>query len=234
MVDNRRRTARAAIGGTCLAAALALGTTGTSGQAGTGAITGVVTTTAAAPRPVRVTVDARVCGAEVPDESILVNDAGRLAYAVVTLTGVAARAPAAEVSVVNDHCRFTPRVQVAAPRAIVRSSSRDTVLHTTTAQTAAGRPLFSLALPVPGITMSKPLGEAGVVRVSCNTHPWMTGWLVVTGEMSAVTGPDGTFTLADVPPGRYELRVWHEALAAPPRTITVAAGSPAAVAFELR
>ncbi len=203
-----------------------------SGEAGT--LSGVVTTTARALPQVRVTVDPAVCGAEMPDESILVDVAGRLANAVVTLVGVTAADETAAPVIMNERCRFTPRVQIVRPGALIRTSSTDAVLHTTTVQGANGRPLFSVALPVPGITMSKPVGTTGVARVTCNTHPWMRAWLVVTNEMSAVTDESGAFTMANVPPGTYELRVWHEVLKPASHKVTVTDGRPTTLAIELR
>ena len=58
-----------------------------------GTITGVVTTAAAAPRPLRVTMDMKVCGTQLPDESIVVGAGGLLANAVVSLTGVKVTTP---------------------------------------------------------------------------------------------------------------------------------------------
>lgn len=216
-----------------LAIALASAGVPASRTASAATLGGVVSTRAAQLPMLRVTVDAAVCGTEIPDESILVNAAGQLANAVVTLVGVKATSPAKSAVVVNDRCRFVPRVQVLSPGATVRTSSKDAVLHTTTVQTANGRPLFSLALPAPGITMSKAVGSAGVARVTCNTHPWMRGWLVVTDEMSAVTDANGRFTMENVPPGTYELRVWHEALQQATRKVTIADGKPTTLAIEL-
>ena len=186
-----------------------------------GRISGVVTTAVAASAPARVTIDQNVCGNAVMDETIVRNTAGQVANAVVTLTGVrgTSNPPAAGVS--NDKCRFSPHVQVVAPQATITSASADPMLHTTHAQNAAGRTIFNVALPVPGMQITKPVGGPGIVRLSCNTHPWMRGWIVVTDEMSAITDATGRFTLKDVPPGRYELRIWHEALSAAPRTVTV-------------
>lgn len=216
-----------------MAAGFLLGLAG-SAEAQAGAIQGVVTTRARSLPSIRVTFDQKVCGAELPDQSILVNAGGRLANAVVTLAGVKAAAPAREVSVMNDGCAFVPRVQVVAPNGTLKTSSKDPVLHTTVVQQADGRQLFNLAVPIPGIEIAKPLGAAGVLRVGCSTHQWMRGWIVVTDEISAVTSVDGTFTLPDIPPGTYELRLWHEALRAAPVKVTVAAGKPALVTIEMK
>jgi len=202
---------------------------------GNGSIVGVVTTKAPGPRPVRVTIDQRVCGNELQDESLVVDAAGHLANAVVTLVGVKARGGNAAASgVINEKCRFSPHVQIVRPNAVITTSSSDPILHTTNAQTETGRSLFNVAVPVPGIRINKPLTSAGVVRLNCNTHPWMKGWVIVTDETAAVSAADGTFTLPEVPAGKYEVRVWHEGLKGAPQTVVVTAGAQAKVSFELR
>lgn len=200
-------------------------------QAG-GSVTGTITTTARGAAPLRVTIDQKVCGNELPDEAIVVDAQGRLANAVVMLTGV--KRAAADAVVTNEKCRFGPRVQLARPNANVRTTSKDPVLHTTQAQLENGRTIFNVALPVPGLNISKPVGAAGTVRLSCNTHPWMRGWMIVTDEAGAVSGADGRFTIHNVPPGTYELRVWHEALKGAPQKITVVAGKPTGINFQLK
>ena len=45
--------------------------------------------------------------------------------------------------------------------------------------------------------------------------------MVVTTEDAAVSGADGRFTIDNMPPGTYELRVWHEALKGVPQKMTV-------------
>ena len=129
----------------------------------------------------RVTIDQKMCGNELPDESIVVDAQGRLANAVVILTGVKRAASAGSV-VTNEKCRFGPRVQLARPNANVRTTSKDPILHTTQAQLENGRSIFNVALPIPGINITKPIGGAGTVRLNCNTHPWMRGWMIVTDE----------------------------------------------------
>ncbi len=198
-----------------------------------GSIVGVVMTSAKPPRPLRVTVDPAVCGSTLPDESIVVDDEGHLANAVVTLSGVPGSAPA-EAAVANQSCRFVPRVALLRPGGSVHVVSHDDVLHTTRAAAASGRVLFNVGLPVPNLTLSKSIDEAGVVSLSCNTHTWMRGFLFVTDERSAITGADGMFRLDDVPVGTYELRLWHEALHSPPARIIVQDGQTAHAQFEAR
>lgn len=206
---------------------------GEAAAQGAGTITGVVTTTATARPAVRVTTDTATCGRQLPDESVLVNARGQLANAVVTLTGVPARGEAPALTIANDGCRFVPRVQVARPGQSVSTVSRDRVLHTTTAVEAGGRQIFNVALPAPNLTVARPLTGAGIVRIACQMHTWMLGWLVVTPDLSAVSDAEGRFRLPDVPPGTYTLRVWHEALGVVTERVVTRSGETASVAIRL-
>ena len=210
-----------------------LGTLACSTVVAAQTITGTVTTTAKGVPPVRVTIDQKVCGNELPDEAIVVDGQGRLANAVVILTGVKRQAPS-EASVSNEKCRFAPRVQLISSKTAVRTTSKDPILHTTNAQLENGRTLFNVALPVPGININKPIAASGPVRLSCNTHPWMRGWLVVTDDAAAVSGADGRFTIDNIAPGTYDVRVWHEALKGAPQKVMVSPGKPTEVNFQVK
>jgi hypothetical protein len=192
-----------------------------------------VTTTAKGAAPIRVTIDQKVCGNELPDEAIIVDAQGHLANSVISVVGLKSSV-SRETVVTNEKCRFGPRVQLVRPNSNVRTTSKDPILHTTQAQQENGRTIFNVALPVPGLNISKPIGPAGIVRLNCNTHPWMRGWIIATDEAAAISTADGRFTIADVPPGSYQLRVWHESLKGAPQKITVVAGKPTEINFQLR
>jgi hypothetical protein len=202
-------------------------------SAGAQSITGTVTTAARGTPPIRVTIDQKVCGSELPDDAIVVDAKGHLANAVVFLTGVK-RASTIDPVVTNEKCRFAPRVQLARPNASIRTTSKDPVLHTTQAQSENGRTIFNVALPLPNLNITKPLGAAGTVRLSCNSHPWMHGFVIVTDQAAAISGADGRFSIDNVTPGTYELRVWHESLKGAPQKVTVVAGKPTDITFILR
>ncbi len=198
-----------------------------------GTITGIATTSVQPLRPLRVMMDTKVCGTELPDETVAVGPGGVLANVVVTLTGVKQTTPYPQPEVVNEKCRFLPRVQLARPGAPTRTTSKDPLLHTTNAQQDGGRALFNVGLPVPNMVVTRPLNGPGLVRITCNTHQWMRGFIIVTDEMGAVTGADGRFTLTGVPPGTYEMRVWHELLKAAPVRVIVTTKAATTVKLAL-
>jgi hypothetical protein len=56
---------------------------------------------------------------------------------------------------------------------------------------------------------------------------------MVTDEMAAVTGTDGSFRFTGVPAGTYELKVWHELLKVAPVKVTVTNAATATVKLAL-
>ena len=200
----------------------------------------------AARPPIAAIIDSAVCGTEIPDESLLVDHDGGVANAVVVVRGVAAGATAEhpEAVVDNTHCRFVPRVQVVTRGQSVRVRSSDPVLHNAHPVLVADPEvsIANLALAVPGQTMDLtrrlaaglPTSGEALVRLGCDVHPWMRGWLVVVDHpYAAVTGGDGRFAIAAVPAGSYTLALWHETLGRAERPATVPPGATVSIEFTL-
>ena len=182
---------------------------------------------------VEVDTDQKVCGDEVEDRSTVVDPSGGVAYAVIIVKGAAWQTdpPAPEVS--NTDCYFEPRVQVARTRSVVTVKSKDETLHTTHAYDDRARTMFNIAIPIPGLEIQRPLRRPGVVRLECDSHGWMRGWLYVTDDMAGVTGPHGRFEVPNVPPGTYDLEIWHERYSGTSQTVTVTAGGTVKADFTL-
>jgi hypothetical protein len=61
-----------------------------------------------------------------------------------------------------------------------------------------------------------------VLRVDCDLHSWMRGWIVVAEHpFYTVTNEEGEFVFENVPPGKYKLQVWQEVLGRVSQDITV-------------
>ena len=207
---------------------------GGAGQAG-GSVAGrVAVAEAPAPRMVAVTTDQAVCGTEVEDRAVVVDGAGGLANAVVLVAGAPWNAPPPEPSINNAGCHFVPRVQVLPTRTVVTIRSEDDTLHSTHAYDDRQRTLFNIAIPFPGLEVRRPFRRPGPVRIECDSHGWMRGWVYVSDDLGTVTGADGTFELTGIAPGTYRLTVWHERYESVTRQVTVTAGGTAEADFTLR
>ena len=69
--------------------------------------------------------------------------------------------------------------------------------------------------------------KAGAFPVYCNIHPKMTAYVVVVATpFRTQPGPDGRWTLASVPAGKYEMHVWHDRATESIQELTVAANAP--------
>ena len=225
------RAVRAAVCGVVL---LGIGAAVSMG-AQTGVIAGRVTTAVPGSiEPLTVTTNVDVCGETVPDESVLVDAEGGLANAVVTGVGLAAPTGAPPILVSNDGCRFQPRVQVSRPGEQIALTSADDVLHTSHAYAEDGRSLFNVAIPMPGLTITRQLTARGLIRLVCDTHTWMRGFVMASVDRAVVSAADGSFRIEDVPPGTYELRIWHEQLGVAFHAVTVATDGVTEVRVDMQ
>jgi plastocyanin len=74
----------------------------------------------------------------------------------------------------------------------------------------SGQP-FDTSLYPPGTSKAVTFRTPGIVRVFCNIHPTMSAIIaVVATPWYAATGGSGRFAIANLPPGDYELHLFHE------------------------
>lgn len=105
--------------------------------------------------------------------------------------------------------KFVPRVVAVEKNAEVEFPNVDPIYHNVFSVSPSNR--FDLGLYRSGGSKAKKFDESGVVRVYCNIHPQMVGFvLVVDSDFTAVTGPDGAFRFDNVPTGNWQIRAWQE------------------------
>lgn len=176
-------------------------------------------------RTVLPTKDKDTCGGPRKDPLIVVGANGEVKDVVVSLREVKsgkAWSSAKPPTLDQKGCVFSPHVQVMAPGNIDVINS-DPVLHNTHGYYGKNT-AFNLALPLQGAKVTRPLRRPGVVRIDCDAHGWMEGWVVVVDNpYYAQTGADGSFAIADVPPGSYTMTIWQEHTGAVEKTVAVKA-----------
>lgn len=104
---------------------------------------------------------------------------------------------------------FSPHVLAVEAGSVVDFPNADPIFHN--AFSSYSGQVFDIGLYPPGTTRSLRFAREGVVRVFCNIHSSMSAVIVVLGSpYFATTKRDGAFEISDVPPGDYQLNVFHE------------------------
>ncbi|MBI4229563.1 MAG: hypothetical protein HY608_01880 [Planctomycetes bacterium] len=195
---------------------------------------------ACAPIPIESAEHRTSCGrADVPNETLLVSADGGVRNAVVTLEAKEGEtpAPAAIEACLFDQqgCLFLHHVMVIPVGSTVRFKNSDNTAHNVRTNSRRN-PAFNETIPANG-EITKTFERAERIEVTCTIHPFMSAWLVVVDTPYwAVTGEDGSYSIANVPAGTYKIRVWHESRdydRSGPGEVTVAAGAGATADYSL-
>src|SRR5207244_5516540 len=127
-----------------------------------------------------------------------------------------------------DARQFRPRVIVVPVGTTVNFPNLDPFNHNVFSSDSGNA--FDLGLYGRGEATNHRFTRAGLVRVYCNIHPRMSGFVVVRDNgWFAQPGADGSFSIPNVPPGTYMLKAWHERGGESSQEITVPAGGLANV-----
>jgi len=138
--------------------------------------------------------------------------------------------PKHEVRQINK--TFVPAVSAVLRGTEVGFPNDDMIFHNVFSLSKVKR--FDLGLYKSGTTKSITLTRPGIIDVYCNIHPEMAAKiLVLDNPWFAVTGVDGRFEIAGVPPGTYPYVAWL-ARGEPVRgEVTVTAGGQVALDLAL-
>ena len=144
--------------------------------------------------------------------------------AVVVLHGPKAPA-AARATIDQRQHRFIPRVLAVTVGTTVEFPNHDDVLHNVYSHSPAQR--FDLGLYPPGETRSAVMEKPGVVEIECSAHADMKAYVIVSDSpYHAAVSAQGAYRIDDVPPGTYEIELWHPDFEPVKRPLEVPAGAP--------
>ena len=143
------------------------------------------------------------------------------------------QSPKATVPIDQIKRTYVPHVLAVLVGSEVEFRNSDNDLHNIHAR-QGGRKIFNFGIPFQQ-KVRKALKQEGIVTLLCDVHPEMSAFVVVT-QNPFFTKPDekGNYTIANIPPGTYTLKTWHENLKPETKEIKVSEGGNVRADFELR
>ncbi|MBI3417713.1 MAG: hypothetical protein HY043_20670 [Verrucomicrobia bacterium] len=167
----------------------------------------------------------------------LVGKGGELADTFVYIKAGAkpTDAPATAVTLDQVGCQYQPYVFGLQTKQKLLVKNSDPVLHNIhVTPKAAGNKESNQAQMAKGPDLNKSFDASEIfLTFKCDVHPWMFAYAcVVDHPYYAVSGKDGTFKIANLPPGKYTIEAAHRKAGAVSKEITVT-GDNQTVNFEI-
>lgn len=146
----------------------------------------------------------------------VVGGSGELADVVVALKGVTGKSTgeSAEPLVLDQtKCEYVPYIAAAQTKQKIKVRNSDPVFHNvhpTPAPGSRNKESNKAQMPkAPDLEFAFEDPEM-FLRYKCDVHPWMFSYVSVFDHpYFAVTGKDGSFTIKNVPPGKYTIEASH-------------------------
>jgi plastocyanin len=179
----------------------------------------------------KVNKDTEKCGTETTVDKVVVGSNKGLANAVASAPN-AKGAKAVKGVVDQKGCKFQPHVTVMTPGEIEIKNSDDILHNIHTYSTA--NPAINKAQPKFKKTMTEKFDKPEMIKLTCDVHSWMLGWVAVVPGAAAVTDNNGVAKLENVPAGKQKIEVWHETLGKQDKEVDVKAGQTTKVSFEMK
>jgi len=175
----------------------------------------------------------------VQDEEVVVGAAGELANVFVYVKNPPAGnypPPAAAHMLDQQGCKYTPHVSGIQVGQKLDIRNDDDTLHNVHALPAVNSQ-FNEGQPVKGMIATKTLDKPELTpfKIKCDVHGWMKSYMAVMPHpFYAVSGMNGQFTIANLPPGTYTLVAWHEKYGQQEQSITVGPKESKQVSFSFK
>ncbi|MDP9193385.1 MAG: carboxypeptidase regulatory-like domain-containing protein [Acidobacteriota bacterium] len=173
-----------------------------------------------------------------PDEEVVIGPGGELANVIVFVKEVQGNFPPPQQAALLDQkgCKYIPHVTAVQVGQSIEIKNSDATLHNVHAMPEINRQ-FNEGQPVQGMVSTKKFDKAELkpFRIKCDVHGWMKSYMAVLPHpYHSVSQMNGTFSIANLPPGSYTLVAWHEKFGQQEQQVTVAAKEQKQVAFTFK
>ena len=186
----------------------------------------------------KVDKDTEICGGDRPSEELVVSEGGGVKNAVISIEGIkSGKKWGFPKKFVYDQkkCRFVPHLMLVKAKTKGTVWNSDNVGHNFH---TVSKGIFSINKKIKAnakmVVKKNKIKRPGVVRVKCDLHSWMKGWWVVAETpYTVLSDENGNFSITDIPPGTYKLKVWQEKLGKTEQDIVIKAGETTKMDVEL-
>lgn len=207
-------------------------------------ITGKIKFEGEKPKPKKVSAKSdprcmREHGQPILDEALVVGKSNGIKNAFIYIkTGLEGKTfPVPEQPVVLDQkgCVYLPHVFGIMVNQKLEIRNSDPTLHNVRSLPKNSKG-FNVGLPIKGMKLDQTFTSPEVmIRLKCDVHPWMHAYAgVLAHPFYAVSNSEGNFEIKNLPPGNYELEVWHETLGVQTRKMIIADQGSTTADFTFR
>ncbi len=160
-----------------------------------------------------------------------VRDSANAVVYVAAIPGKTFTPPAKHAEMDQKNLVFSPHVLPVQVGTTVDFKNDDAVLHNVFSPDACCN-RFNLGTWPQGQSRSYTFANECQATLLCKVHPEMEGFVVaVPTPYYAVTKPDGSFEIKNVPDGQFTVKVWHPKLKGTQKAVKVAGNTE--VDFEI-
>ncbi len=129
--------------------------------------------------------------------------------------------PSEGVTIDQHGCHYVPHVLAIQTGQSLIIKNSDGILHNINTQPTHNQG-FNISQPVAMETTRTFSSPEVMIPVKCDVHGWMEAYIGVQDHpYMAVSGTDGSFSLANLPPGTYTIEAWHQKYGTQTQSVTV-------------
>lgn len=140
--------------------------------------------------------------------------------------------PLPPVKILQLNAEFLPKVTPVTPGTIVQFINRDNFFHNVFSITPGSH--FNIGRRPTGDIVEQKITKIGETKLFCDIHTQMNATIICldTPYITRVRA-DGRYQLSNLPPGSYEVQIYHPDLTSVTRFIEISSGESATVNFRL-
>lgn len=144
------------------------------------------------------------------------------------------KVPTEAVTYEQKGCQYIPHVlamHVSQPLKIVNGDQTSHNIHPLPKLNAE----WNKSQPSGAAPIDAKFDKEEFIPVKCNIHPWMHGYFVVLKTSHyAISKEDGTYSLPDLPAGKYTITAWHEKYGTQTQEVTVTGSETKTADFSFK